>query len=376
VPTTVKAFPNSLCEVKFVSRVVDRIPFASGSSETGLAILRAEKSYGLDGYQAFSVAVADVNGDSHPDLVVAYGCQDEACGNGVAGVLLRVGSIPTTTTEVSSSNPSAYFQPVTLTATVRSSSGTRTGTVEFYDGSSALGSATLASGSGALSITSLSVGSHGITAVYQGSLKFNSSASSSLTQVVTVENTTTSIGSSRNPVSLNQRVTYTATVTGQYGGAVTGSVTFSDGGVAVATITLNRNQTTYTTSYKTRATHVMTATYSGDSNNASSISSSLAEQVEGFASRTAVTTSGSPSQMGQPVTFTATVTSKKGSIPDGELVTFYDGKTVLGSVALANEKATFTTSTLSAKKHTIKASYGGDDNFNPSSGVVSQIVEE
>jgi hypothetical protein len=177
-------------------------------------------------------------------------------------------------------------------------------------------------------------------------------------------------------VSLNQRVTYTATVTGQYGGAVTGSVTFSDGGVAVATITLNRNQTTYTTSYKTRATHVMTATYSGDSNNASSISSSLAEQVEGFASRTAVTTSGSPSQMGQPVTFTATVTSKKGSIPDGELVTFYHGKTVLGSVALANEKATFTTSTLSAKKHTIKASYGGDDNFNPSSGVVSQIVEE
>ncbi len=73
--------------------------------------------------------------------------------------------------------------------------------------------------------------------------------------------------------------------------------------------------------------------------------------------KTVVTTSGSPSQPGQPVTFTATVTSKYGTIPDGEL-------------------ATFTTSSLTAKKHIIKANYAGDAPFRPSTGRVKQVVDK
>jgi uncharacterized repeat protein (TIGR03803 family) len=93
-------------------------------------------------------------------------------------------------------------------------------------------------------------------------------------------------------------------------------------------------------------------------------------------SQTLVNTSGSPSFMGQPVTFTATVTSAQGAIPDGELVTFYDRTTPLGSAALVSETAAFTTTLLSAKKHDIKATYAGDAAFDPSTGDVTQVVDK
>jgi hypothetical protein len=90
--------------------------------------------------------------------------------------------------------------------------------------------------------------------------------------------------------------------------------------------------------------------------------------------KAAVSTSGTASFVGQLVTFTATVTSSYGAIPDGELVTFYDGTRAMASAALANRMAAFTTSSLSAKTHVIKATYAGDTNFFPSTGIVTQVV--
>jgi uncharacterized repeat protein (TIGR03803 family) len=99
-------------------------------------------------------------------------------------------------------------------------------------------------------------------------------------------------------------------------------------------------------------------------------------KVTGFASTTVLTTSGSPSFVGQPVTFTATVTSSHGAIPDGELVEFFDGTTYIGTRGTASGVATFTTSSLTAKTHTIKATYSGDTTFMPSSGTVQQVVNK
>ncbi len=75
------------------------------------------------------------------------------------------------------------------------------------------------------------------------------------------------------------------------------------------------------------------------------------------------------------MTFTATVTSKHGAVPNGELVKFYDSSKLLGSVAVAGGTAAFTTSTLSVATHTIKAKYAGDTFFMKSTGKVIQIVE-
>lgn len=93
------------------------------------------------------------------------------------------------------------------------------------------------------------------------------------------------------------------------------------------------------------------------------------------ATTTTVTTSGSPSILGQMVTFTATVHSQCCGIPDGEAITFHDGTTVIGTGMTINDVATFSTSLLQVGAHPIQAIYPGDkSSFRPSSGRVRQVV--
>ena len=345
----------------------------------GDGTFQAAVTFDSGGISALGVALADVNGDGLPDLLLANQCTTTYCGPGTIGVLLNDTGphSPTTTTLASSLNPSLFGQEVTFTAQVSSASGTPTGTVIFSDGSTQLGSATLVNGSASLSTSLLTAGLHAITAAYQVSLKFDASTSSPFSQVVNMAATTTSLVSSPNPARVNQLITYTATVSGQYGAALTGTVTFQDAGATFATATLLGNQAACTTTYAAPGNHAITATYSGDANNFGSASSVLVEQInKAFASKTVVATSGSPSFVGQPVTFSATVRSAHGAIPNGELVTFYDGNTAIGTGTTASGVATFTTSALAARTHTIKATYVGDATFDPSTGSVKQQVEK
>ncbi len=319
----------------------------------------------------YSIAIADVNGDGRPDLVVANS-------DGTVGVMLHVGTTPSTTKLASSPNPSVFGQSVTFNASVSSSSsGTPTGSVAIYEGSTMLATGTLVNGIATIPVSTVPVGSNSITALYQGSVTYAPSLSAALNQVVTPATTFTSVAPSLNPALLHESVTYTATVASQYGGAATGTVVFQDGGSTVATVTMVGNQAAYNTTYKTPGTHSITATYSGDTNNNGSISPALVEQINkgGFPSTTALATSGSPSLVGQPVTFTATVTSTHGAIPDGELVTFHDGN-VMGTGTTASGVATFTTSSLKAKTNTMEAFYAGDATFKPSHGEVEQVVDK
>jgi hypothetical protein len=82
-------------------------------------------------------------------------------------------------------NPVLSQNSITLTATVISTAGAPTGTVAFADGATPLGTGTLsASGVATLAITTLSVGSHSITAAYTGDSNFSTSTSGVITQVV------------------------------------------------------------------------------------------------------------------------------------------------------------------------------------------------
>jgi len=88
-----------------------------------------------------------------------------------------------------------------------------------------------------------------------------------------------------------------------------------------------------------------------------------------------LTSSQNPSTLGQNVTFTAKVKAIVGLPPNGEQVTFLDGKTVLGTGVLSKGIATLTTSALKAGTNYITASYPGDDNYYPNkSAVLSQVV--
>jgi hypothetical protein len=121
--------------------------------------------------------------------------------------------------------------------------------------------------------------------------------------------------------------------------------------------------------------NVVYATYTPDGASKYRSSSSSKVTVRPFTTTTGVATSGSPSVLNEAVTFTATVASTGGSIPDGGTVTFYDGATQIGVGSTAAGVAKFTTSSLSVKTHTIKATYAGDSVFKTSSDTVKQVVE-
>lgn len=131
-------------------------------------------------YEATGVAVADLNRDGQPDLVVS----DDA--STVVGVLLNGSREGTTTNLVSSRNPSKLGQSVNLKATVTPQGmGTPTGTVSFYDGTTHIGSASLSrKGLANLQISTLTSGTHSLTANYSGDKNFSSSTSPVLNQVV------------------------------------------------------------------------------------------------------------------------------------------------------------------------------------------------
>ncbi len=92
----------------------------------------------------------------------------------------------TTTSLVSSLNPSTKGKAVTFTATVSGSGGTPAGSVEFKDGSAVLATVALSTSThkAAFTTSSLSVATHSITAVYEGNADFLSSTSAILKQVV------------------------------------------------------------------------------------------------------------------------------------------------------------------------------------------------
>ena len=195
-----------------------------------------------------------------------------------------VNKASSSTTVISSHNPSVFDQPVTFTATVAAvapGSGTPTGTVTFKDGATVLGSGTLSSGKAVFSTATLTVAAHSITASYGGSIDYNTSTSAVLTQTVNKAASSTTLTSSLNPSTLGKTVTFTITVATLVPGSgpPTGTVTLKDGATTVGTATLVSGKATISTSSLTHGTHSMTAVYSGSVDNLGSTSAILTQTV-------------------------------------------------------------------------------------------------
>ena len=267
----------------------------------------------------------------------------------------------TTTSTVSSPNPSSFGQAVTATATVVGSGAT--GTVSFFDGASLLGTSTLTSGVATFISSALGVASHSITAVYSGDASFNGSTAPVQTQTVNKAVTTTSTISSPNPSSFGQAVTATATVAGS---GATGTVSFFDGATLLGTSTLSGGSATFTSSAFGVASHSITAAYSGDASFNGSTASVQTQTVNKAVTTTSTISSPNPSSFGQAVTATATVA---GSGATGT-VSFFDGATLLGTSTLSGGSAAFTSSALGVASHSITAVYSGDASFNGSTAPV------
>jgi uncharacterized repeat protein (TIGR03803 family) len=120
---------------------------------------------------------------------------------------------PTSTTLTVSPTPSMFGQSVTLTASVTTTSGTPTGSVELFDGSSSLGTATLNSGTAALNTSTLTTGSHALRAEYAGAIAFAPSTSPAVTQLVVLPATFINPATNGANVDPTQPLTWTS-VTG------------------------------------------------------------------------------------------------------------------------------------------------------------------
>ena len=286
----------------------------------------------------------------------------------------------TTTTLEASPVPATFGQSVTLSVTVASGSGTPTGSVQFLDGSTILGRPPLSGGTATLSTSSLSLGSHSLTAVYTASGNFAGSTSTARIETINQDSTTTTLGSSANPAVLGQAVTFTATVAAASPGSgiPTGSVTFKDGSTVIGTGTLNASgQATLTTSSLTVANHTITAVYGGDTN--FTTSSNLLSQVVGHANTSvSLAASVNPAKAGTYVLLTATVvvTAPGGGTPAGT-VTFTDGSTKLGIISVVAANGVITAklqlNNLTIGTHNLVATYSGSSGY---AGSVSTTLVE
>jgi hypothetical protein len=225
---------------------------AVGNQDGGLGVLLNDGSglllpvvvYNPGGSPPSAEGVMDVNGDGKPDIVVSNVCGNQDCSDGAAGVLLG--------------NGDGTFQQVTTF----SSGGFAAQWVAVADVNGD-GKADVVLANECVSASNCMNGSVGVL--------INTSVVPTVTMLV----------SSVNPSSMGQAVTFTATVTPQFGsGAAGGAVSFYDGGMIIGNAQLSVAGTAFmTTSLLTIGTHRIMAEYNGNAQFGSSQSPILYQVV-------------------------------------------------------------------------------------------------
>ncbi len=314
-------------------------------------------------------------------MQATYSGDSHSLANPGSNTVFEVVNQSQTSTALTSSNTDATVSnSINLLATVTSiSAGTPTGSVTFLEGTTALGNVSLDShGTATLPLSTLAVGPHSITATYSGDTNNATSTSPSLTETIEQIITAVTLSSSANPSNSGTTVHLTATVSPVQtatGVPLTGNVTFFDGATSLGTVTTTSSAAALDVSTLSVATHSLIATYNGATDYATSSSVAMPQQVQKAGTNGTLTPSANPIIAGRSVTLTAAVTSP-GVTPTGN-VTFQDGATVLGQIALNSQGiATFTVPSLSPATHGFLASYPGDGNSLPCSLTLSLVVQQ
>ena len=290
--------------------------------------------------------------------------------------------IPTTTSLTSSTRTSTYGQEVSFTATVTAGSGSTspTGTVTFSDEwANPLGTVPLSSAGDVATATfassSLTAGSHWVTATYNGDPNWSASSTPAPLRLGVAEAmTAVTLASSVSTAAGGPEVTLTATIASAATGE-TGTVQFDDNGSFLGAAPVSGGHATFQTSSLNPGS--ITAVYEGDDDFVGTSSTNTVGQAVLAApggpvpTTTSLTSSSDTSTYGRGVSFTATVTPADASISPTGTVTFYDSTTPLGSAPLSTmggvATATLANARLAAGDHWIIATYDGDPNASVSS---------
>ena len=325
-------------------------------------------AYSSGGYGALSVAVADVNGDGKPDLVVANQCADSTCAtNGTVAVLLGNGDGTFQTAVAYSSG--GYIPVSVVVADVNGD-----GKPDLLVGNQCESNSTCANG-GMVGVllgkgdgtfqSSVSYGAGGFdrgTLVGEAVGDVNGDGKPDLVVAdcggwCEQQNADGSIGILLG----NGDGTFQSAIVYDSGAPAAESVAVMDVNGDGKPDVLVANSFT---EYKNGG--------SGDGTVGVLINTSLGSTT------TAPTSSPNPSNFGQAEAFTATVTPGRffKFQPTGTVTFTYGSTTLCNALTLVGGIVTCEYSTLPAGTDTVTATYSGDANFAPSNGIVSQTVNK
>lgn len=387
--------------VKFTANVT---PFGSAIGLTG-SVTFTDNGNPADCTVAFVPAtgvatctIAALSQGSHT-IKAVYG-SDPSYTTSNGSVTQTVNVATTTTGLATSGSPSTINAPVTFTATVTEGTAgsiALSGSVEFSSGGTDIPNcstvAVNGSGVATCATSGLALGPNSIKAAYANDSNFSGS-NKTITQTVTIATATSLLlGQSAGSTTVNQSVTFTATLTFPQGPtALSGTTSFNDSatGVAIpgcATVSPSAaGVSTCTTTGLTLGAHNITAVYSSDPNFHAATSNVLSHPVTSASSTITLTSSSAAntSTVNQTVVFTASIPPPSGTplsgtvkftdTPQGGAATTIAGcgaiaPTVAGKAVCSDNALTATVST-----HTITAIYSGDVNFTISNGTLNQTV--
>jgi hypothetical protein len=294
-----------------------------------------------------------------------------------------VGQATTTTTITASPNPSNLGQPVTVNFTVTGSTNivSPTGSVSVTASTGESCSGALSAGAGSCGLTFATAGARTITATYAGDSNFTGSTSSpAISQTVNQGTTTTTASAGPNPSNLGQPVTVSFSVTGSTNVvSPTGSVSVNASTGESCSGGLSGGAGSCALTFSTAGPRTITATYAGDSNFTGSTSSpAISQTVNHGTTTTTASASPNPSNLGQQVTVSFSVTGLPSSpVPTGSVtVTASTGESCSSTLSAGTGSCPLIFNT--AGPRTITATYGGDSNFigSTSSPAISQTVNQ
>ena len=384
-PATTTPAPGSSLQV--TATVSSSNPSSSPPSGTvtftvdGVAVGTATVVPGTPSTAVFTIP--SVSPGAH--ILLATYSGDSSYSSAVAtAVSLNVTKSPTTTVLAPSTLTPTAGGTLQVTAAVTATTPgptLPTGTVSFALDGTAVATGTVLAGSPSTANVTISIpsaGPHVLTATYSGDTYYGTSTSSPTTLTAAKGATVTTVTATPPALTAASAETLTATIapfnamTGTIY-TITGTVSFYDGGsTLLGTATVTSDVATLSgITLADNVSHSITAIYSGDANWLASSSVALPLTATTLPDSVVLVSNLGTVPPGQSLILTATVTPAATPAlgaeqnPTGNVI-FYDGTTVIGTVALVasptgdSSSATLTTASQPGGNDTFSAFYVGD----------------
>ena len=337
-----------------------------------------------------SLTLADVNRDGYPDIVNAdVGYSAIGVSSSTMSVLLNdpagvpPGGMGVAGSVLVSPEPSDFGSSFSVTFTGRGAQ-VPTGSVTFSLDGTLISTVTLSQGTATASFpSSASPGVHNITAAYSGDAVYRTSTYSRLhTVTVPVYPTQTVLNVEPAAVFTSETVRLLATVTSSASN-FSGIVTFYDQTRPLGSAVVDRvsGVALFDTSMLEKGLHQLKAIFNGNRDRsagfervfAPSTSAVVQLPVNAVATSIRLTPTTTSAIAGTIVTLRSEVSSTSGRPFGG--VSFHDGNTVLGTVALRSDgTASFSTASLSPGTHSLSATFNANAVFDQSTSNLAQVT--